>query len=134
MPQAIFASPRGGGILPPSTAVDNAIARFDESANALQSSGIIVDDSDNVSGINAIDTLTVTGDTSLQDITNVESIQLALTPTIPSHQTGLMHWSDENKCLEVGMYGTEVSLQVGLEQMFRATNKSTVDIVNGDVV
>lgn len=56
----------GGGVTGPGSSVDNTLARFDgTSGNAIQDSGIVVDDSDNVAGIG---TLNTTGDVNGRDM------------------------------------------------------------------
>lgn len=49
------------------------------------------------------------------------------------HQTGRVHWSDEDHTLEIDL-GNNVHLQVGQEQFIYVENHTGVDFVNGQVV
>lgn len=65
--------------------------------------------------------------------TEVGRIELDLTDTTTLAE-GMMRWDDDDKTLVVGMEATGVSLQVGQEIHLRATNKTGVQISNGEVV
>jgi hypothetical protein len=78
----------------------------------------------NASGITLADTL---------GLLNVGHIDLDL-DAAPTSQEGRMFWDDGDGTLAIGMAGDEVTLQVGQEILVRVSNKSGVDIKNGDLV
>lgn len=70
----VWSTPAGGGdVLGPATNADNALARYDGiNSKTIQNSGILIDDSDNISGINNItgaDTNLCTGTAGTEDYT-----------------------------------------------------------------
>ncbi len=78
-----------GDVVGPGSATDNAVARFDGAGTLLQNSGIIVDDSDNVTGINDA---TVSGQLGVgASSTNNVGITLGGTVTTTSSPYGV--WS-----------------------------------------
>jgi collagen triple helix repeat protein len=95
----------------PVSVTDNAVTRFDGTTGALiQDSGIIIDDTDNASGFNAI--------------------QFELTPT-GSCAEGQLMWSADNGTVEIGLPGGNVCLQVGEEVLMKAKNVSGIGTTNG---
>lgn len=65
----------GGDVVGPGSSTDNAIARFDlATGKLLQNSGVLIDDSDNITGVNDLTIggdLTVNGTTTTVDTTNM---------------------------------------------------------------
>jgi len=61
-------------------------------------------------------------------------IDFDTTPTVPAHQEGRVHWNDDEGCLNVGMRGGDVELQVGLELLIQCRNISGSQISNGALV
>lgn len=83
-----------GDVLGPASSTDNAVARFDgTSGNAIQNSGVIVDDSNNVSGIAAASVTTIelghASDTTLSrssaGVLAVEGTTVSLNSTSATH-------------------------------------------------
>ena len=104
-----------GDVVGPSSATDNAIARFDTTTGKLiQNSLVTIDDSGNESGINAI-----TFDT---------------TPTTPPTTEGTLYWdsADGNQTLSLVMANGDAVQQIGQEQYYRI--KASSAITNGQVV
>ncbi len=58
---------------------------------------------------------------------------LTLAPT-PAAAVGRVSWNDKDGTLDLGLKGGLVTLQVGQEQLVRVVNKSSVDLVDGQVV
>lgn len=77
--------------------------------------------------------LVVTADTSLQDVTNVNSIQFDLTPA-GGVAEGKMIWNTDDGTLNLGMPGGNVNLQIGQEQIIRVRNTTGSTIANGTPV
>ena len=77
----------------------------------------------------------MTGDLDLgsQAIVNVNNIQFLTSPTYV-HSEGSIHWDDDDKTLNLDTEVTDTSIQVGQEQVLRATNKTGSLILNGKVV
>ena len=50
------------------------------------------------------------------------------------HATGRLHWSEDSSGPEIGMYGGDVILQIGQEQLLFAKNKEGSIISNGQAV
>lgn len=67
------------------------------------------------------------------NLTNVNAIQFNTSPT-HTHSEGAIHWDATDKTLHVDTEVTGTALQVGQEVWVRATNKTGVQIDNGDVV
>jgi hypothetical protein len=104
----------GGDVVGPASATDNAIARFDTTTGKLlQNSNITLDDSGNLSNVNAI-----TFDT---------------TPSTPPTTTGSMYWDAGNKTPSL-ILDNDVELQVGQENVVLVYNNSASTITNGSVV
>lgn len=61
------------------------------------------------------------------------SVQFDISATPPAHEEGLVHWNDDEKCLEFGEPNGG-SLQIGQEERLRAKNNEATTIYNGQVV
>lgn len=61
------------------------------------------------------------------------SVQFDISATPPAHEEGLVHWNDDEKCLEFGEPNGG-SLQIGQEQRLRAKNDQGATIYNGQAV
>ncbi len=83
--------------------------------------------------------LAVTGDTSLQSLTATTiytdyiDFNNNLSP-IPTNLEGRVFWDEDNGSLSLGMHGSQVSQQIGLEQYYYIRNQSGATIENGKVV
>jgi hypothetical protein len=83
--------------------------------------------------------LSVTGDTSLQSLTATTiytdyiDFNNNLSP-IPTNLEGRVFWDEDNGSLTLGMHGSQVSQQIGLEQYYYIKNQSGATIENGKVV
>jgi len=110
--------PVGGGagdVVGPSSATDNAVARFDTTTGKLiQNSVLIVDDTGNVSGVLS------------------EQYNTATTP--PTIVEGLEAWDSGNGTLELGLLGGNVSYKYGQQEFVRAYNGSGSTMTKGQVV
>ena len=106
-----------GDVVGPSSATDNAIARFDLTTGKLiQNSVVVVDDSGNMSGVNSI--------TDPNYVTFNTSYATDLT-------AGQLGW-DGNNTLGLGMAGGNVTQHIGEDQFFYC--KATSAITKGQVV
>jgi hypothetical protein len=104
-----------GDVVGPEGATDNAIARFDTTTGKIiQNSQVIIDDSGNTSGVNA-----VTFDT---------------TPTTPPTTEGSLYWdsADSIQTLNLVMAGGNALQHIGEETYYRV--KASSAITNGQVV
>jgi hypothetical protein len=83
--------------------------------------------------------LSVSGDTSLQSLTATTiytdyiDFNNNLSP-IPTNLEGRVFWDEDNGSLTLGMHGSQVSQQIGLEQYYYIKNQSGATIENGKVV
>lgn len=66
-------------------------------------------------------------------LTGIDYIDFDLTAN-PSHSEGRIHWNDDDKTIDIDTEVTGTSIQVGQEQVFRATNKTGDTLTNGTVV
>lgn len=104
-----------GDVVGPSSATDNAVARFDTTTGKLiQNSVLTVDDSGNAAGILSEQYNTVT--------------------TPPTIVEGLEAWDSGNGTLEVGLKGGNVSYKYGQQEFVRAYNGSGSTMTKGQVV
>lgn len=104
-----------GDVTGPASSTDNAITRFNgTSGKVIQDSSVVIDDSGNTSGINAI-----TFDT---------------TPTTTPTTEGTLFWdsADGNQTLSLVMAGGNAVQQIGEEQYYRI--KASAPITEGQVV
>lgn len=103
-----------GDITGPASSTDNALARFDGiTGKAIQESGIIVDDSENMTGVNTI---------KLNAISN------------PTQQEGLMFYDTDDKTFSGYTDISGLIVDFGEEILLRVRNISGVDITEGQVV
>lgn len=110
-------SQSGGGsgdITGPVSSTDNAIARWDGTGgDTLQDSGITIDDSDNVEGVESI---------------------LFNAISAPAHQEGLLFYDAARDTLSVYNAEADVTMNIGEEIYFPVYNDSGSTITNGSVV
>jgi len=66
-------------------------------------------------------------------ITNLNYIDFNLVASV-LHQEGRLHWNGDDGTLELGMPGGNVNLQIGQENLIRATNDEGSQIDNGQAV
>jgi hypothetical protein len=92
---------------------DNVVLRADGTSRGSQSSGLSIDDLNNLSGVN--------------------TVQLNTSPGTPSHSEGLFYWDSVNKT--IAMYNDEsaVTLQIGQEMWVRVKNNTAGVLGNGKV-
>lgn len=103
-----------GDVVGPSSATDNAIARYDTTTGKLiQNSAVTLDDNGNLSNVNGI----------LFDIT----------PSPEPTATGAMFWDNGNGTPSV-ILDTDVTLQIGQENLVKVYNGTGSTITNGSVV
>lgn len=104
----------GGDVSSSSTsAVDNAITRFDGTTGKLiQNSTVTLDDTGN--------------------IVNTNSVQFDITPTVPT-ATGAMYWDEGNGTPSINL-NADVTLQLGQEIVTLVYNGTGSTITNGSVV
>ncbi len=105
----------GGDVAGPSSATDNAFARFDGTTGKLIQNGLITaDDAGNVA--------------------NVNSLGFDTTPTTVPTTEGSLYWdsADGNQTLSLVMAGGNATQQIGQEQYYRI--KASSAITNGQVV
>lgn len=104
----------GGDVSSSSTsAVDNAITRFDGTTGKLiQNSTVTLDDTGN--------------------IVNTNSVQFDITPTVPT-ATGAMYWDEGNGTPSINL-SADVTLQLGQEVVTLVYNGTGSTITNGSVV
>lgn len=93
-----------------SSATDNALPRFDGTAGLLQSSGVTIDDTNNIKG--------------------AASIQL----TGGSGVEGTMSWNDGDGTIDIALAGGQSVLQVGQEQLVRILNNTGSTLTDRQVV
>jgi len=71
----------------------------------------------------------ITGGVSTADYVDFDTLASSI-----SRQSGRLTWNNEEGCLEVGLKGNDVTLQVGQEVVTRAYNADSSAISNGDIV
>lgn len=104
-----------GDVVGPSSATDNAVARFDTTTGKLiQNSVVTIDDTGSVAGVLS------------------EQYNTAGTP--PTIVEGLEAWDSGNGTLEVGLTGGNVSYKYGQQEFVRAYNGSGSAMTKGQVV
>lgn len=104
-----------GDVVGPSSATDNAVARFDTTTGKLiQNSVVTIDDSGSVAGILSEQYNTVT--------------------TPPTIVEGLEAWDSGSGTLELGLTGGNVSYKYGQQEFVRAYNGSGSTMTKGQVV
>jgi hypothetical protein len=109
-----------GDVTGPSSATDNALARFDSTTGKIiQNSVGILDDSGNLSGINSITTPNyVTFDTTANETSAVAKL----------------FWDDGDGVLSNGLKGGNVTLQIGTQEYARVYNDSGATLTKGQAV
>lgn len=91
-------------------ATDNAVTRFDGTTGLLQTSGVTIDDTNNVKG--------------------AASVQL----TGGTGTAGTLSWNDGDGTLDIALKGGQTVLQVGQEQVVRVLNNNGAALSDGQVV
>ena len=86
--------------------------------------------------INSVTGLTFNGDATFNqgNIINPDFIQFNTTYTGNTTVEGRMYWDEPNGTVSLGMHGSNVSQQIGLEQYYYVKNQSGATIENGRVV
>lgn len=117
---ASWGTPAGAGdVVGPSSATDNAIARFDTTTGKLiQNSTITISDAGDMSGVSSL------------GVANY--IDFDTTPTV-TNAIGRMYWDAAQNSLAVGLTAN-VSSDVGQTLYARVTNAEAVTITKGQVV
>lgn len=109
-----------GDVVGPSSATDNAIARFDSTTGKLiQNSTVTVSDAGDMAGVNSL--------------SSPDYIQFDTTATATG-AVGRLKWNDTDGTLDLGLKGGNVTLQLGQEQVVRVVNDDTVTLTDGMVV
>jgi hypothetical protein len=105
-----------GDVFGPASATDNAIARYHETTGKIiQDSGVIIDDSDNITGVNSI----VFNDTDGSELSQLE---------------GQLHYDSNEVVPTFDSSFSGVRLQIGVEQWILVANTTGVTIPNGTPV
>jgi hypothetical protein len=105
----------GGDVVGPASSTDNAIARFDSTTGKLlQNSTVTLDDTGNISQVNAIEFDTTPG-------------------TVPA-TVGTMSWDDGDGVPSVLLKGGVSTLQVGTQEYARVFNDSGATLTKGQAV
>jgi len=108
-----------GDVIGPSSATDNAIARFDLATGKLiQNSVVTVSDTGEVAGVSVLGT--------------PDYIDFDTTPTV-TNAVGRMYWNSDQNTLAVGLTSA-VSANVGQTMYARATNAEATTITKGQAV
>lgn len=109
-----------GDVVGPTSATDNALARFDSTTGKLiQNSVVTVSDTGAIAGA--------------ESISNIDFAQFDTTVT-PVEAVGKLQWDDGNGTLQVGLKGGNVNLQIGQEIVARVYNDSGVALTDGQIV
>ena len=103
-----------GDVVGPSSATDNALARFDGTTGKLIQNGTVTQDDDG-------------------NIANVNSVTFDTTPTTPPTTTGTMYWDSGNQTPSINL-NADTTLQVGQESIALVYNGTGSTIANGSVV
>lgn len=113
-------SASGGDVVGPSSATDNAIARFDTTTGKLiQNSVVTIDDSGNISGANSISTI----DYAQLDTTAAASIAL-----------GKLRWNVDTATAAFGIIDGTTEVNIGQQMYAYVTNAESVTITAGQAV
>ena len=103
-----------GDVVGPSSATDNALARYDgTTGKIIQNGNITQDDNGNLAGVN--------------------SVSFDTTPSTPPTSTGAMYWDDGNQTPSINL-NADVTLQLGQESIALVYNGTGSTIANGSVV
>ena len=103
-----------GDVVGPSSATDNALARFDGTTGKLIQNGTVTQDDDG-------------------NLANVNSVTFDTTPTTPPTTTGTMYWDSGNQTPSINL-NADTTLQVGQESIALVYNGTGSTIANGSVV
>jgi hypothetical protein len=117
---ASWGTPSGSGdVVGPSSATDNAIARFDLTTGKLiQNSAVTISDTGDMSGVASL------------GVANY--IDFDTTPTV-TNAVGRLYWNDTQTTLAVGLTSA-ISADIGQTMYARATNAESVTITKGQPV
>jgi len=117
---ASWGTPSGSGdVVGPSSATDNAIARFDTTTGKLiQNSVVTVSDTGAISGVTAFGT--------------PDYIDFDTTPTV-TNAVGRLYWNSDQNTLAVGLTSA-IAANVGQTLYARATNAEATTITKGQAV
>lgn len=117
---ASWGTPAGAGdVVGPSSATDNAIARFDTTTGKLiQNSAVTISDAGDMSGVSSL------------GVANY--IDFDTTPTV-TNAAGRLYWDDTQKTLTVGL-NANISADIGQTLYAYATNDESVTINKGQPV
>lgn len=116
----LSATGTGGDVVGPSSATDNAIARFDTTTGKLiQNSVVTIDDSGNISGANSISTI----DYAQLDTTAAASIAL-----------GKLRWNVDTATAAFGIIDGTTEVNIGQQMYAYVTNAESVTITAGQAV
>jgi len=74
---------------------------------------------------------TITGSLSVTGSTYVDNVMFSQTPQI-SGGVGVMRWNDQDGTLDLGLKGSNVTLQLGQEQVVRVVNKTNSDLLQSE--
>lgn len=118
---ASWGTPAGSGdVVGPSSATDNAIARFDTTTGKLiQNSVVTVSDTGAMAGVTSI--------------TTPDYIDLDTTAA-PASAVGRVAWDNGDGTMTIGLKGGNVNLQVGQENVVLSYNGTGSTIANGQIV
>jgi hypothetical protein len=110
----------GGDVVGPSSATDNAVARFDTTTGKLiQNSVVTIDDSGNISGANSISTI----DYAQLDTTAAASIAV-----------GKLRWNVDTATAAFGIIDGTTEVNIGQQMYAYVTNAESVTITAGQAV
>lgn len=118
---ASWGTPAGSGdVVGPSSATDNAVARFDTTTGKLiQNSVVTVSDTGAVAGVTSI--------------TTPDYIDLDTTAS-PASAVGRVAWDDGDGTMTIGLKGGNVNLQVGQENVVLSYNGTGSTLTIGKIV
>ena len=118
--EASWGTPAGSGdVVGPSSATDNAIARFNTTTGKLiQNSAVTISDTGDMSGVASL------------GVANY--IDFDITPTV-TNAVGRLYWNDTQNTLAVGLTSA-ISADIGQTLYARATNAEATTITKGQPV
>jgi hypothetical protein len=67
-------------------------------------------------------------------ISGVDYIDFDTTATVTQPTVGRLSWNDTDGTLDVGLKGSNVTLQIGQEELYHVINQTGSTILNGRVV
>ena len=105
----------GGDVVGPSSATDNAVARFDSTTGkVIQNSTVTINDNGTLEAVNGI--------------------SFDTTPTSAPTAVGSLSWNSSDGTLDLVMKGGNVVQQIGEEQYYTVRNETGSTIANGTPV